>query len=76
MCANGKLVNERPISSEGKDWRGFAVLQSWPGVGEKTGSDGRDGVLIPQLELRRVPTATVYVSARSSLEENESEAQV
>ncbi len=52
------------------------MLQSWPGVGEKTGSDRGDGVLIPQLEPRRVPSATVCVSMRSSLEENESEARV
>ncbi len=52
------------------------MLQSWPGVGEKTGSDRGDGVLIPQLEPRRVLSATVCVSVRSSFEENESEARV
>lgn len=65
-----------PLAVRGKDWRGFSVLQSLPEVGEKTGSDSGDGVLIPQLEPRCVPSATVCVSLRSSLEENESEARV
>lgn len=52
------------------------MLQSWPGVGEKTRSDRGDGVLIPQLEPRRVPPATVCVHVRLSLEENESEDRV